>query len=187
MKSKVNRPFVWAILAIALGVVVVWFVDGEVAHRHLKEHRNQVFDKVNTVHAKLVSTLNSRLSLVQGLAAFVKSRKDIARARTERFAEEFTAYTDELLKDVEGVRSLQLAPDAVVTYINPLKGNEAALGHNLLADPARREAAERAIRERHFVVAGPVELRQGGVALIGRLPIFLPLADDEKSGRFWGF
>ena len=187
MKSKGNRPFVWAILAIALGVAVVWFVDREVAHRHLKEQRNQVFNKANTVHAKLVSTLNSRLSLVQGLAAFVKSRKDIAGARHERVAEEFIAYTDELLKDVDGVRSVQLAPDAVVTYINPLKGNEAALGHDLLADPARREAAERAIRERHFVVAGPVELRQGGFALIGRLPIFLPLADDEKSERFWGF
>ncbi len=187
MKSKGNRHFVWAILATALGVAVVWIVDDEVADRHLKEHRTQVVDKVKTVHAKLESALNSRLSLVQGLAAFVKSRKELAGARHERFAEEFNAYTDELLKDVGGIRSLQLAPDAVVTYINPLKGNERALGHDLMADPVRREAAERAIRKRHFVVAGPVELRQGGVALIGRLPIFLPLADDEKSERFWGF
>ncbi|MCH6591363.1 MAG: PAS domain S-box protein, partial [Proteobacteria bacterium] len=187
MKSKGNRHFVWAILATALGVAVVWIVDDEVADRHLKEHRTQVVDKVKTVHAKLESALNSRLSLVQGLAAFVKSRKELAGARHERFAEEFNAYTDELLKDVGGIRSLQLAPDAVVTYINPLKGNERALGHDLMADAVRREAAERAIRKRHFVVAGPVELRQGGVALIGRLPIFLPLADDEKSERFWGF
>ncbi len=187
MKSKGIPPIVWAILATALGVAVVWLVDDEVAQRHVNEQRAQVADKVSALRAELQATLNSRLSLVEGLAAFVKSGEELAHGSNKQFGEQFNAYTDELLKGVGGIRSLQLAPDGVVTNINPLKGNEAALGHDLMADPARREAAERAIREKQFVVAGPVELRQGGVALIGRLPIFLPSPDEEKTDRFWGF
>lgn len=174
----------------ALGAVlcmgVVLFFDAEVVKRHLGEQRTEVIDKLSTTRAKIEAALNSRLSLVEGMAAFVKSAEDIRNNQLEVFSERFQTFSSKILKDIKGIRSLQLAPDGVVTYINPLKGNEAALGHDLRADPARRDAAEQAIRERKLIVAGPVELRQGGIALIGRLPIFLPSERGQKE-RFWGF
>lgn len=66
----------------------------------------------------------------------------------------------------------------------PVEGNEEAIGHNLLGDPARRDAVQSAIENREFVIAGPVELKQGGVALIGRTPVFLELPDG--SDQYWG-
>jgi len=120
------------------------------------------------------------------MAAFDKSSDEIKRHQPDEFSEEFQNLTNEILKDIKGIRSLALAPDAVVTFINPPKGNEVAIGDDLRADPARRDAVERAIRERKFIVAGPVELRQGGVALIGRLPVFQP-SEGERKERFWGF
>ena len=59
MKSKGIPPIVWAILAAASGVAVVWFVDDEVAHRHVNEHRAQVADKVGAVRAGLRLDLSS--------------------------------------------------------------------------------------------------------------------------------
>ena len=167
-------------------MAVVWFVDAQVVERRLGEQRTAVIDKLSTTRAEIEAALNSRLSLVEGMAALVKSSNEIRNNQPDIFTREFKDYSAELLKRLKGIRSLQLAPDGVVTYINPLKGNEAAQGHDLRADPARRDAVERAIRERKFIVAGPVELRQGGVALIGRLPIFLPSEGGRKE-RFWGF
>jgi len=98
-------------------------------------------------------------------------------------AESHRSYRGEMGKD-PAVRSLQLAPDAVVTYVFPMEGNEAAIGHDLLADPARGPAVRRAIEERRFVLAGPFELLQGGNGLVGRSPIYIGGAADDE---FWGF
>lgn len=82
-----------------------------------------------------------------------------------------------------GVTNLQLAPDGIVTQIYPLKGNEEAIGHNLLQDPERRRDALLTIKSKKLTVAGPLDLVQGGKAVIGRLPVFL--GEDNKD--FWGF
>ncbi|MEH6824149.1 MAG: CHASE domain-containing protein [Motiliproteus sp.] len=71
-----------------------------------------------------------------------------------------------------------------MSYVYPLKGNEAIVGHDLRADPDRRAAVNRAIHDKRYVLAGPVRLIQGGTALIGRLPIYQRVGDQEQ---FWGF
>jgi signal transduction histidine kinase/ActR/RegA family two-component response regulator len=73
----------------------------------------------------------------------------------------------------------------VIRRVYPLAGNEGALGHDLLADPDRRDQALKAIRSRRLTVAGPFELRQGGVGLVARLAVFRP--DERGAEQFWGF
>ncbi|MEH6578452.1 MAG: EAL domain-containing protein [Amphritea sp.] len=96
----------------------------------------------------------------------------------------FESYADEVLQAVEGVSNLQLAPDGIIRYIHPLKGNEKAIGHNILRDDRRRKEAMQAIKEHRLTLAGPFELVQGGVAIIGRNPVYLP---SENGEQFWGF
>ncbi|MBF0095346.1 MAG: CHASE domain-containing protein, partial [Alphaproteobacteria bacterium] len=172
-------PVVLGLLAaVATFFVVVW-VDRDLSTDFRERHRTQVQAQLGKMRANLESALNARLHLVRGLAALAKSEGTIDEAGFQKFAAA-------LLGGQPGIRSLQLAPGAVVTHIYPLQGNEAAKGHGLLADPERREAAMRAIANREFVIAGPVHLRQGGVALVGRLPIFVsPEGGGEE--RFWGF
>jgi signal transduction histidine kinase len=99
-----------------------------------------------------------------------------------------------------------LAPDAVVSYVSRLETNRKALGHNLLVDDRRREESLRTIQSKTTIVAGPVELIQGGEAIIARKPIFfddvLPSTNinvtqsqretdtpwlQEVPTNFWGF
>ncbi|WP_286238045.1 bifunctional diguanylate cyclase/phosphodiesterase [Neptuniibacter halophilus] len=98
--------------------------------------------------------------------------------------ENFNSFADETIKALGGISNLQLAPNGVIERIYPLAGNEKAIGHNLLKDDKRREEAELAIRERRLTVAGPFELVQGGVAVIGRNPVFI---SEEGKDKFWGF
>ena len=97
----------------------------------------------------------------------------------------FDALAAEMLKQYGGISSLQLARNGVISNVMPLAGNEKALGHDLLKDPTRNKEAFLAIDSHKLTLAGPFELIQGGVAVIGRLPVFLP--DRFGTEQFWGF
>lgn len=132
------------------------------------------------VRGRLETEVNARLHLTHGLAGYVRS----GNARID--GDSFQNFAADLGNSLTGIRSLQLAPDGIVTYLWPEPTNRAAVGHNLLADPNRRDAALKAIETKQLWVAGPLELLQGGTALIGRRPIFVT---DSGSGSdsFWGF
>lgn len=83
------------------------------------------------------------------------------------------------------IRALELAPGGIVTYVHPLAGNEQIIGHDLLKDRERNKEAWVAVSRREMAVAGPFELKQGGVGAIARYPLYRAAADGRQS--FWGF
>ena len=92
------------------------------------------------------------------------------------------------LVDDPAIKNVILAPDGIVAKVFPLTGNESIIGWNYFSDaPGNLEAiAARDIGE--LVLGGPIEIIQGGIAIFGRMPVFLEpsleLSDDEKI--FWG-
>jgi sensor domain CHASE-containing protein len=111
------------------------------------------------------------------LASVVKQNA----GKTDTFEEAAT----ELITMFPSVSALQLAPDGVIQHIIPRKGNEGAIGHDLLADKLRNREAAAAITLRQLTLAGPFELVQGGMGAVGRLPVFLNNA--RRENYFWGF
>lgn len=97
----------------------------------------------------------------------------------------FDILADHIISIHKGISSLQMAPQGVVRHIYPLEGNEKAIGHNLLTDPARKDDVVKAIETEALTIAGPFNLIQGGTGVIGRLPVFLTGKDGKKT--FWGF
>ncbi|WP_210398058.1 EAL domain-containing protein [Motiliproteus sediminis] len=174
-------PQICALLTTLLILTFVWWLDGVERQSSYQASRADVQRALSSTRAKLESSLNERLSLVQGLAAFAKT---FIRSERSFSTQEFLDYARELQGGRIGIRSLQLQPGAVVRYVYPIKGNEAVIGHDLLADPKRRDAVRKAIDNRRYVLAGPVALMQGGTALIGRQPIYHEAGDKEE---FWGF
>ncbi|MGM1056142.1 MAG: PAS domain S-box protein [Bacteroidota bacterium] len=68
----------------------------------------------------------------------------------------------------------------MITHIYPLERNQEAMLLNILEDSALSKEAHKAIEFRKMYFAGPLELRQGGMAVVGRLPVFI-------KNEFWGF
>lgn len=165
-----------ALLTVAAGAS--WDLQNMVEHRKAQERR--VLEMLGFWRGRLESELNTRLHLVHGLAGLVHAERQVDEKNFQRFAEKIAG-------NVSAIRSLQLAPNGVVLLVWPLETNQAAIGHDLLGDPARRAAAEQAIRARGIWIAGPLRLIQGGVAIIGRRPIFLQPETGEGPERFWGF
>src|SRR5690606_24169194 len=82
------------------------------------------------------------------------------------------------------IRNIAVAPDLVVTMIYPLERNIRALGLDYARNTAQREAALRARDTGRLVLAGPVDLVQGGQGFIGRFPVFVE--DEAGLQHFWG-
>lgn len=82
------------------------------------------------------------------------------------------------------IANLILAPAGIVSMVYPLEGNEAVLGMNYFSEQAGNREAMQARDSGQLVLGGPFELMQGGQALVGRLPVFLPDASGNDS--FWG-
>lgn len=171
------------IAALSAGMVVlagVWIIDRSEQQRFQESNRADVLHQLSTVRAKLEGALNSRLFLARGLVAYVSNHPEINQAEFERLAKV-------LVSQQTGIGSMALYRDSIVSHIYPLKGHEAAIGFDPSTIPQEREAIERAINSRKTVIAGPVNLVEGGVGFINRTPIFLtPQNQPPESGRYWG-
>lgn len=97
----------------------------------------------------------------------------------------FDAIGAELLYLFPMASSVQLAPKGVVKQIYPLRGNEKAIGHDLLKDKSRSQEAFLALSSQKLALAGPFELVQGGTGFAGRFPVFRN--DGGHKQEFWGF
>ncbi len=179
MKNKVLTVST-AIFASLFILVLFWFVDQSERKQHKALNRLKVLHELSIIRANLESGLNSRLFLVSGLIAYTSVNPDID-------IDEFQSLAGVLIEGHTGIRSIQLAKDSIVSHIYPLSGNEKAIGLKLLEHPKQRFAAERAISTKKTVVAGPVNLVQGGKAFISRTPIFIPSdAGDKGDTAYWG-
>lgn len=78
------------------------------------------------------------------------------------------------------IDAVQLVPGGVIKYVYPFEENKAALNYDILNTPGIKEEAEKSVQTKMMFFAGPLELKQGGTGVVGRLPIF-------KNNQFWGF
>jgi diguanylate cyclase (GGDEF)-like protein len=170
-------PWMEGVLAACL----VWlllqsFVWLEQERRHQAE-RAVLQAEAATVRSRLESELNATLSLSLGLSTFVLAKPDFSQADLAQVAES-------LIRLQPAIRSVAIAPDNVIRYIHPRAGNQKALGLRYLDTPAQRDAVLRLMREQRPVTAGPIELAQGGVGIVNRIPIIFTRPDG--SPRYWG-
>ncbi|MBT1077037.1 CHASE domain-containing protein [Geobacter grbiciae] len=173
---KNGGPIRGAILLFALFLGAGSVFVRQVEEGRCREQRRNVAQLAAGAAFSLERQISGSLSATYAFAAILRQAGTI---------KDFDALAAEMIRTYGGISSLQLAPAGVITTIYPLAGNEKAIGHDLLNDPLRRVEAQRAIESRQMTLAGPFELRQGGVGAVGRLAVFLP--EPDRRERFWGF
>lgn len=174
-----DRSFAWrtAVFATLLGL----FVFGGVAWSFLlglKEVRQFAASTLAQGFAlRLVERFHETVGPVYMLATMVRQNPG--------GLPNFDEAAADLIYEFPLIRALELAPGGVVTTVYPLSGNESILGHDLLKDRERNKEAHAALVKRQMTLAGPFELRQGGLGAVARYPIFISGANGKSS--FWGF
>lgn len=95
--------------------------------------------------------------------------------------ENFDKISQQLLNKNESIDAVQLVPNGVIKYVYPFEENKAALNYDILnANSSVSYEAKKSIKSKIMFFAGPFQLKQGGIAVIGRLPVY-------KNNKFWGF
>ena len=99
--------------------------------------------------------------------------------------EEFAVISSNMQDGSSVIKTHELAKDGVVSQVYPVAGNEAAIGLDMLHNPARKKEANLAKNSGMYTIAGPFELVQGGTGALLFDPIYTYSKKGERS--FWGF
>ncbi|RUA35912.1 MAG: hypothetical protein DSY77_01955 [Bacteroidetes bacterium] len=75
---------------------------------------------------------------------------------------------------------VQILKGGEIQYVYPYEEHKDVIGYDILKNPETKLEAEKAINDKKIYYAGPLELKQGGLGIVGRLPIF-------HESEFWGF
>lgn len=135
-----------------------------------KEYQLRLFDD-NKAIADLGELIEERIQSV--LFTANSSAKILAYlAQNNGLNEDFDQIGSSIIENIDILDQIQLLDSGTIVASYPLTGREKILGYNILQDTSRSEEALEAIKRKDFYVAGPFELKQGGFAIIGRLPIF---------------
>lgn len=172
LRSSSSAKVVFA-FAFVCSIIAVVIIE---THRYREERLSM--HKIAIAYAyQIRNSIYQSLSATYPLAALVRSEN--GKVST------FDDLAQEMLVYYPHITAIQLAQNGVVSHIVPLKGNEKAIGHNLLSDMHRNKEAFLAKKTGQLTLAGPFELVQGGLGVVGRLPIFLK--DEYQKDVFWGF
>lgn len=142
------------------------------------EAAGQVRMALGDARLEIDRRLETALAVPETLAVVVASTNGIDDAT-------FRAIAGRLIRANPSIRNLALAPDNVIRQVYPLRGNARALGLVYAELPDQYPAVLQAMRTRATVVAGPIDLVQGGTGLASRTPVFLT-EDNGLDSRYWG-
>lgn len=135
------------------------------------DRHQEVIDAAKNAKNRLQTALYYSVSATKTLA-FIINKYGVP--------DDFDAVADGLIRSNKYIDAIELVQKGVITHVYPLNRNRTIIGYDILKDPTRRKEAIKAIEKKDLFFAGPLKLRQGGMGIVGRLPIF------EKN-KFWGF
>lgn len=166
-------------LLVSMAIFIcAWFIDSNNNKTYYNKKRTDVQNQLSTIRARLEGHLNSNIQAVNGLVAAISAEPNMTQER-------FSLFAKPLIEKDNQLRNIAGAPGMVISLMYPMKGNEAALGLNFLKNEHQRQAAMTARDTGQLVLAGPVNLLQGGQGFIGRIPVYThPNANGQRE--FWG-
>ncbi|WP_081158893.1 EAL domain-containing protein [Ensifer aridi] len=163
---------------IATFVVLIAGILADNQNRIISEARMRsiVADELNPIRSKLETYINGNVQLVRGLIGTVATEPDMQQPR-------FSDLARSVFSERSQLRNLAAAPGLVVSMVYPVAGNEKAIGLDYRTNDKQRGSVMRAVASGKMVLAGPVDLVQGGRGLIGRFPVTTSAGGNK---RFWG-
>lgn len=164
---------------LAAGLLVGVILGRMDADRAQSDARSETIAELARVQASLDAVMKQALSGSQGLAHLVQYRGGVP-------ADLFDAMAAQAMETHRHIRSIAYAPDNVITRVYPKSGNERVLGLDYRTIPKQWSTVVRAMESGRPLLSGPVDLVQGGSALIVRSPVYLRA--DGVTGRsdYWG-
>ena len=171
IRLKTTLVFIFIFLAVWC---VIWIINQSQERR---EKLKATYTAESTV-SRVESQLSKYLAESDLMKRIVEKEYDIDN-------EQFDKLAELMQEDEDVIEARELAEDGVVSRIYPMEGNEAAMGLDMLQNPARKKEARLARLSGEYTIAGPYELVQGGTGALLLDPAYI--TDQNGEEKFWGF
>lgn len=170
---------VWLIYLVTIALILAaeQSVESQLQRDHRQALEVDVLQQLNSVAANLSGVVNRNLAYLNGMAAHVSAYPEIDQMGFER-------YSEAIFRQKPLLVNLAAAPDLVIRYMYPLKGNEKAVGLDYRKKPDQLDVVMRVKESGGIGVAGPIMLVQGGVAFVARIGV--TAVDEFGEPYFWG-
>ena len=173
--NRINMQTAFVFVAVfSIIMLCVYFLS---RYQEKQEQLKASYTAESTLH-RVEEQLNQYVVESNLVKKLVESGHEVTK-------EEFRLLSKFMQDDKCVIEAHELAKDGIVSQVYPLKGNEQALGLDMLNNPQRKKEARLAKQSKEYTIAGPYELVQGGTGALLFNPIYM-----EKGGQddnFWGF
>ncbi|MGV0877132.1 EAL domain-containing protein [Martelella sp. FLE1502] len=163
-----------ALAATVLVLASMYFTNHELDSNFTRNLRLQTAEKIALSSARVTSGIRENLKLVEGLGLAISLEPEISPRRFENLA-------SKLLEQDSALESVALARDMTIEMVFPFAENREAIGLSYTDRPEQMAAINKALLSRKPVVDGPIELVQGGNALVVYYPLY-----DGPDNESWG-
>lgn len=180
MKNREKKRFQVNVLIIfVLGTILSFAMAINIINTRVKSKKDSAKYTAEATARRIQAEIDTYIVVVEIL------KNHLVTYGEEATLEEFERLSETML-DSEGIiECIELAKDGVVSNVYPEKGNEEALGMNLLKNPTRNVEAILAIDTRAYTFAGPYALRHSLNSGLILNPIYIK--DKNGEEKFWGF
>jgi PAS domain S-box-containing protein len=166
-----NRPKTTGCLTFLFLSYIACFIVWQ-QYKIIKEDEHREMNTIlHVVHQNIEQSLKNCYTATLTLALTINDKG---------VPENFDYVGKKLIESNNSISAVQLVPNGIIKYIYPLKGNEAAMNFNILTSPYVKKEALKSVTSQKMHFAGPLKLKQGGIGIVGRFPIF-------QNNKFWGF
>ncbi|MCG7553675.1 diguanylate cyclase [Pseudoalteromonas sp. Of11M-6] len=181
MKVTVEKQ---TIVLLSLFTIVFWsltfyavkLISHSIVVQEVSERTETVRSNISLVRAKIENAIFMDTYLAESLATFVTIDPDFA-------IEHWSHVVAKAVEKSTLIRHVGLAPNNIISHVYPVEGNRAAIGFDFRTNPEQFRTVEIARTSQKVFIAGPLQLVQGGEALIARFPVF---SDYPRNENYWG-
>lgn len=175
VKSK-HLLIVLSAVYICASVFVIEFFAHLYQQKEIAEEQEYLAKQAALMRAKIETTVFQEVFAANSLVI-------IANLDKEFTIKNWRSITSALTNNSALIRNIALAPNNVIQFVYPFEGNERAIGFDYRTNPEQLATVEQARLTKKVFIAGPLELVQGGEALIVRFPLFNQAHGEDA---YWG-
>lgn len=166
-------PLIYGLTTLLVFLAIFGLLTRAEYEKYKANSRSEAVHYGSILHTQVDRELNALLFISAGMSSYLTVYHDELNPR------KIEAILADLYSRSQHVRNLAVAVGYRLTYVYPHKNNEKAIGVDYRDLPNQWPQVQQAVETRRGVLAGPLDLVQGGNGLIYRYPVFI-------EDKYWG-
>ncbi len=165
------RPKTSGVLSFLFSSAITILITFQQYQLVKEQEQREMNNILNVVHQNIEQSLKNYYTATLTLALTIND---------EGIPKDFEYVSKRLIESNKSIYGVQIVPKGVIKYVYPYEEHKTALGLNILKSEHLKIEAFKSIKNKQIYFAGPLKLKQGGIGIVGRYPIY-------SKNEFWGF